>query len=731
MVLNTINILSLTNSGLDFFKFVIPELIQTGNKCKNVKNLFYKDTNASMSIFYKSNQWFFKDHGDEIYTGDMFTFASFYYDLNLKTSFNEILKKINHDLNLNLSTSIQRTKLEKQLYHIRQSNKEEAIEYMKARGITKSQLFLQSNSYKSFPASVIFINNNQSGFERRNIGTEKDLKDKAIPKTQFSGNKTDTLYTSTYIKTEEEIFICEGVINALSFAEINKSAIATLGATNIPSANLLSKYITDKTVYLSGDGDEAGTKFNNELLSLIKENNIPVKVVKIIHYPSGKDANDLLLENTLHEYEKLSTIRNSNNKKETLPFPVHVFPETIQNFISKANDTLKYPVEYLAVSILFASSVATGKAVNIQIKKGWTESSILYIALVGRPGINKSHPLKFALSPILNIDQKNHDAFSSDYDKYEHVSGLSKKERENEGFDEQFKPILKQMIVNDFTPEALNEVHSNNKRGLGVFKDELTGWLNDFNRYHKGSDQQFWLSNWSGATITVNRKTGKPIFIPNPFISVCGTIQPAILDEFAKDKMNKNGFTDRILFAYPENLKKPYLDDEEMSQELTEKYKEIIIKLYNLTEYQDPFTEHEPETINFSVDAKKAFLEWNKQNTDLINDDNIPEQIRSLHSKYVSYISRFALLLQMLYWASGEDNKENISPKALSGAKELIIYFKENAIRVIDKIENSENHVSLNMKSVAVLLSEKGMTQREIGKYVSKSKSTVNTWLKE
>ena len=83
MKLDKANILSLTDSGLDFFKFVIPELIQQGNKCKNVKNPFYDDTKASLSIFFKSGKWFFKDHGDDSYTGDMFSFAAFHYNLNL------------------------------------------------------------------------------------------------------------------------------------------------------------------------------------------------------------------------------------------------------------------------------------------------------------------------------------------------------------------------------------------------------------------------------------------------------------------------------------------------------------------------------------------------------------------------------------------------------------------------------------------------------------------------
>jgi len=340
MILNTTNILSLTGNGLDFFKFVIPELSQRGNKCKNVKNPFYKDTNASMSIFNNSGKWFFKDHGDETYTGDMFTFAAFYYNLNIKTSFNEILKNINNDLNLNLSMSIQRTKLEKQLYHIRQSNKKEAIEYMKTRGLTKSEYFLQSNAFGKFPTSIVFLNHNQSGFERRNIGTEKELKDKNIPKTQFSGIKNDTLYISPFLKTESEIFICEGAINALSFAEINKSSIATFGATNIPTAELLSKFISGKIVYLSGDGDEAGTKFNNTLLSLIKENNIPVKEIRTINFPVGKDANDKLLSGELTEYEKISekavlpkieTTSGDDEMNEDKTFDTPFFSEDIYN----------------------------------------------------------------------------------------------------------------------------------------------------------------------------------------------------------------------------------------------------------------------------------------------------------------------------------------------------------------------------------------------------------------
>ena len=118
-------------------------------------------------------------------------------------------------------------------------------------------------------------------------------------------------------------------------------------------------------------------------------------------------------------------------------------------------------------------------------------------------------------------------------------------------------PIWEQLLVTDFTPEALIEVHKFNKNGIGVYADELASWFKNFNRYNSGSEEQFWLSVWSGKPIRINRKTSEPIFISLPFISVIGTIQPAVLKELAKDR-TENGFMDRILFVIPDDLKKNY-----------------------------------------------------------------------------------------------------------------------------------------------------------------------------
>ncbi|MDA3942096.1 MAG: DUF3987 domain-containing protein [Bacteroidetes bacterium] len=236
------------------------------------------------------------------------------------------------------------------------------------------------------------------------------------------------------------------------------------------------------------------------------------------------------------------------NHQIVIDFPVEVFPEPIRQIIKATNYTLKYPIDYTAASILFAASVAIGNTNQVEVKKGWTETAVLYLALVGRPGTNKSHPLSFALAPLMAKDDQSYFEYTKEKAAFDQLQNQPKDMRNGQ---ELIKPILKKHLVSDTTPEALVYVHNFNNRGIGVYVDELAGWFKSFNRYHKGSEQEFWLSNWSGKPVIIDRKTSDSVRISRPFISVCGTIQTSILDEMAKGNRGQNGFIDRILFVLP------------------------------------------------------------------------------------------------------------------------------------------------------------------------------------
>ncbi|MDR1491838.1 MAG: DUF3987 domain-containing protein [Planctomycetaceae bacterium] len=51
------------------------------------------------------------------------------------------------------------------------------------------------------------------------------------------------------------------------------------------------------------------------------------------------------------------------------------------------------------------------------------------------------------------------------------------------------RPIFEKPLVDDITMEALVEVLSDNDFGCIHAKDELSGFFNSFNTYHKGSGE--------------------------------------------------------------------------------------------------------------------------------------------------------------------------------------------------------------------------------------------------
>ncbi len=101
--LNKTEVLQLTKGGILFYSSIIPSLaLKNDTKCRPVLNPFYHDTNPGLHIYYSNGIWLFYDHGDNKYQGDVFNFAAFHFQLDIKTDFNLILKKIieavgNHD----------------------------------------------------------------------------------------------------------------------------------------------------------------------------------------------------------------------------------------------------------------------------------------------------------------------------------------------------------------------------------------------------------------------------------------------------------------------------------------------------------------------------------------------------------------------------------------------------------------------------------------------------------
>jgi hypothetical protein len=358
-------------------------------------------------------------------------------------------------------------------------------------------------------------------------------------------------------------------------------------------------------------------------------------------------------------------------------FPVNVLPDAMQEIITGTHEALRFPVDFVGCSMLFTAATAIGNSTRVRVNNSWIDGTTVYIALVGRPGTNKTYPLNFALRPIMRRDRANFKKYEQAREQYK----IALMRVKAEGGEPPEKPFWQRMVVSDFTPEALAEIHRHNPRGLAVFSDELNGWLKNFNRYNRGSETEFWLSNFSGTQISIDRKSSEPILIPHPQISVCGSIQPGILHELKANNRGENGFIDRILFAYPDNLKKEYWSATELPTYLIESWERIVNNLMSLPLHINPDGELEPMILDFTPEAKEKLMQWQRKNTDAANEIE-SEQLAGVYSKFEIYAIRLSLILQLMSWAAGENANNAINANAVDGAIRLVEYFRNTATRV-------------------------------------------------
>lgn len=373
-----------------------------------------------------------------------------------------------------------------------------------------------------------------------------------------------------------------------------------------------------------------------------------------------------------------------------IDFPLDIFPSDIQYYILECNKKLDANIDYMGCSLLWLISVCVGNTYEIEVKKGWTEPAVIWLAVVGRAGIGKTPSIDNIIKPLNVLNFKEIKRYSDQMEIYNYYNDLTKKEKEEHP--EPMKPKKTQFIANDITLEALVDLHQESDNAVGVFKDELAGWFKDMNKYRAGSDLEFWLSCWSSKSVSVNRMTRKGSFIERPFIPVLGGIQPSIFNQFATDENKDNGFLDRMLLSFPDAKVEEYNENEMHISDIMW-YSSTITKFYQGLKgtilKRDNDGKIITQTLKFKQEAKDEWKRIFNRITKEQNNDEENEYLKSMYPKQKSYIPRFALLIHI--FSSNFDEKVNvneISKDSILKAEKLSNYFIMNAKKI--KIEAAE-----------------------------------------
>ena len=359
------------------------------------------------------------------------------------------------------------------------------------------------------------------------------------------------------------------------------------------------------------------------------------------------------------------------------------------------------------------ASIAIGNSLVVNFKNGWKDKAILYMALVGKPGTNKSAPLKFAMTPIDERDAREMLKYKDEYEKFDTAMKTALRGRSTLPVE----PKCRQTVMSDFTTEVLMRTHSANPRGIAVYVDELMGFIRNFNKYRAGNDEQVWTQIYNGYNLVVNRINCQPINIQDTFIGIIGTIQPGMLPEFAKGK-KESGFLDRWLFSYPEVKQYPRLNMEELDPAVPRRWSEIIERIYSLP------VDDECRNIRLTDEASRIYMDWYNSLADLKDHDRYG--MAEAATKMERYCMRFSIILEALKFGCGQEDIKEIRADSIRGAIDLCTYylsctfkarhqFRRNPTESLNSVQKSvysELPIQFTTAEGLMIAAEMGMKER-------------------
>jgi len=402
--------------------------------------------------------------------------------------------------------------------------------------------------------------------------------------------------------------------------------------------------------------------------------------------------------------ESVSTPQKSENGDKYKPFPSHVFPAPINDYIDAAAKAIDCDPSFIGVPMLSCLARAVGNRNVIELKPGHVEPAIIWTCTIGESGVAKSPGMNKATRFIERIEDEMFDKQKELAEQYKesklrHSSALKKWQRDIEKDPklpmpiEPQPPTFERLSVKDCTMEAMAMILSRQKDGLIVMPDELDAWMKGMNQYRsgKGSDLPNWLAIFSGNSIKVDRvkNDGQPIAVKQPCASVTGNIQPATLKDTMTKQHLASGFAARFLFAYPQD-KPARWNVREVDPKVTSETAAVFARLFAKE------VPNNPVPIRLSSAALDVWLNYTGLHADEM--EGMDGHLRAAWAKLQSYAARIALVFGVV---KGESE---ISEATMRAAIELIDWFKHETTRIYRLFSSSADdpQKSLDLIGLAI-----------------------------
>jgi hypothetical protein len=380
-------------------------------------------------------------------------------------------------------------------------------------------------------------------------------------------------------------------------------------------------------------------------------------------------------------------------------FPRGIFPDLVEKYIHENYSKQGFCIDFLYSSYLAVISALIGNRYKIK-GIGWEERPLLWIAIVGDSGVKKTPAITSMMKPLEKYNKQLFKVYQKMMKEHKELKSIGEKSD---------SPIAKQLLVDDTTIEALCKIMEHNPDGLFLIKDELMGLIYDSQRYNKNGQEEKLLSIFSGKQIIINRKSEDSYsVIDNPYLTLLGGIQPAILNQLFTENRLNNGFIYRLLFCFPDKveLKKP---QEGFNFELYEEYENFIMRFTKLKSSFE-FGENTPVVIEMEADAKSEFSNW----LDTFIYKSVDQEKREHKAKMEAYVLRIALIIEFSSTIAKNIAPNSIRLNSIIGAIQICEYFTNCYDRIKDSFSAKSINILEEIRSKSLELYKQGKKEGEI-----------------
>ena len=363
------------------------------------------------------------------------------------------------------------------------------------------------------------------------------------------------------------------------------------------------------------------------------------------------------------------------------PFPPDLLPDALRPWVEDIAERMQCPPDFPAVGAMVCLSAVVGRQIAIRPKRrdDWEVIVNLWGAVVGRPSLLKSpalaEPMRF-LQRLETAARDEHDDAMRGHQADELVAKLAtknahneiskllkgKKEEEANGLARalvdatpQDEPRRRRYYTNDGTVEKIGELLRDNPRGLLVFRDELTGWLNSLDREGREGTRAFFLEAWNGAgRFTYDRIGRGTVEIDATCLSVLGGIQPGPLSGYLSGALagdaGDDGLLQRLqLLAWPDEPR----DWRNVDRLPDTSAQEAAWAVFERLDAMEPAAlgaqgdeDNTVPWLRFKPDAQDEFDSWRQHHEERLRKE-LPPSLDSHLAKYRSLVPSLALLCHL------------------------------------------------------------------------------------